>query len=424
MRRINDRINSGVKRRVVITGIGAVTPCGKGWDELWQAVVNGRSALRPFEISSDLDYPMRAAAAVRGFDPRDYLDAKTARRLDRSAQLALAAAMLAKTDSHLDWSGLNKDRMGVIDGTSLGPMAAILETHRCYLEGNICKATPGLLISGMTGNSSAAITRMFGLRGVASTVSHGSVSSSCAIGWAFRKVQWGELDLVLAGGTEAPLSQDVLLPFVHAGVISTFRGNPVDACRPFAADRQGFVPGEGAVYLIIESLEHALTRNANIICEVAGFSENTDAFHPTSPDPVGEMLKASILGSLAEAGIDKEEIGYINLHGTATKLNDMVESKVLGEIFGPVAKQPYSGSTKQITGHLLGACGSLEAAVTAITLQKQTIPPFRCNYSLDTECPIRVATNGQDKSNLKAAMSLNASFGGRNSCLVLKRFSE
>ncbi|MEW6051115.1 MAG: beta-ketoacyl-[acyl-carrier-protein] synthase family protein [Candidatus Zixiibacteriota bacterium] len=407
-----------MQRQVIISGIGAVTACGLGADALWRHVVGGVSAVQPWPEAEASGLAVRIGAQVVGFDPERFVPRKMARRLDRSAQFALGAATMALADAGLNTSPASPERCGVFDGSSLGSTALVIEQLRKSLAGDNCAHGPSILVCGMSGNSSGAIAMQFGFKGPAVTLSHGSVSSACAVGHGLRGIERGDLDVAIVGGTEAPLHLDIVRPFVHAGVLSKFNGSPHAACRPFAADRDGFVLGEGAVYLVLEERQHAILRRAKMYCRAAGFAETCDAFHPTSPDPEGVMLAVAIRKALDDAELAPGEIGYVNLHGTATSANDPAECNAVRAIFGPTENQPACGSTKPVTGHLLGACGALEAAVIALAVDRQVIPPSINSTPRDPQCDINCAGDKSHKTDIQAAVSANCSFGGRNACLV------
>ena len=413
-----------MKRQAVITGIGAVTACGLGVEALWRDVAGGKSAVRPWAEAELSGVPVRIGAQVINFDPVQFVARKMARRLDRSAQFALGAASMALDDAGLDLSPAMPDRCGVFDGSSLGALALLIEQLRKSLAGECNAHAPTLLVCGMSGNSSGAIAMQFGFKGPAVTFSHGSVSSTCAIGYGLRAIERGELDVAIVGGTEAPFHPDIIRPFVHAGVLSQRNGSPQSACRPFSADRDGFVLGEGAVYVVLEEFSHAQLRKAKTYCRLAGFAESCDAFHPTSPDPDGTMLAAAMRKSLQEAEIAVDEIGYINLHGTATAANDPAECKAVRAVFGSQEHQPLCGSTKPVTGHLLGACGAVETAVVAMALRQQVIPPSLNSTPRDPQCDVDCAAGSSEHAELRAAISTNCSFGGRNASLVFSRIDE
>ncbi len=410
-----------MKRRCVITGLGALTPCGIGHKALWEDVTSCKSAAKTISAFSPNGTPVKIAAEIRDFDPSKFIAPKLARRLDRSAQFALVASDLAISDSGLDTNFIDPERCGVIDGSSMNTLGIILKQHAEYLQGDHSRGGPTMLIYGMCGNSSASLSLKYGFRGPAITLSHGSVSSTSAIGWGLKAIQNGELDFVLAGGTEAPIQKDLMVPFSNAGILSRRNDDPAGACRPFAADRDGFVLGEGAAYLAIEELEHAIKRNANIYCELAGFAENTDAYHPTSPDPEAAMLSKAIFQAIENSGVTSNNIGYINLHGTATISNDLSESRAISNVFGSIDSQPLCGSTKSVTGHLLGACGAVEAAIVAISIKSQVVPPTLNCYPRDPLCDINCFNGASRSVSLSAALSVNSSFGGRNCCLAFKR---
>lgn len=411
-----------MKRRVVITGIGSVTATGNSASGLWKAALTGLSCVRNLNGRLSESLPVRIGAAIQHFDPCDYMDSKSARRLDLSGKYALAAGSMAVTDSELeDFSESERTTVAVIDGSALGALAMALDQHAALISGVRHQAGPMMLVCGMTGTSSAALARRFGFRGQALTVSHGSVSSACAIGMAFRAIVHDETDIVISGGTEAPFHDCIVGPFARAGVLSRQNDQPARACKPFAVGRDGIVLGEGAAYLVLEEYEHARRRDAKIYCEVVGFAENNDAYHPTSPDPNAVMLTRAIGQALGEGSVSPESVGYVNLHGTGTPHNDRVEALAVKNVFGERSRQPISGSTKPITGHLIGASGAVEAIITALALQNGIAPPSVNNLPLDPECNINCSERMTELPNIEFALSVNLSFGGRNTALLFRR---
>ncbi len=409
-----------IKHRVVITGIGALTPCGVGWEQLWKSAITAKSANVPISRFDPQGLQVSFAAEIQSFNLADFVVSKRGLRLDRSAQFALSAGQLAFSDASVNLARLNRYRCGVFDGTSLSALASLLEEHRGYLNGQRCRGGPGTLVSGMTGNSSAALAEQFDLHSVSETLALGSVSSTAAIGRAFGALQRGELDLALAGGCEAPLCREIMLPFDKAGVLSRRSGDPAAACRPFAADRDGFVMGEGAVYLVLEDLDHALAREAKIYCEIVGFAQTVDAFHPTTPAPSGTFMAHAVSSCLQNAGRKAADVDYVNLHGTATLHNDRAETAALNLAFGD--NQPWCGSTKPITGHLLGACGAVETAISALAVKFDLLPQSLNASPRDPQCDLKLVRDNVISGPMTLALNINNSFGGRNCALALQKY--
>lgn len=309
-------------RRVVVTGIGVIAPGAIGKEQLWERVKSGQSSVekvRRFDASS---LPTQIAAEANDFDPSDYVDRKASRRLDRYAQLAVSAAQMASQDAHLSVDKEAKDCVGVFEGTSLGPLKATLDQHEQYLSEGCRRVNPSTLLTSMMGAGSSSIALHLQTHGPSLTISDGSASSAYAIGYGYRQIKDGYIDVALVGGAEAPISQEVFATFCCARLLSTCNNDPHRAMRPFDRDRNGFVLGEGAAFLVIEDLSHALKRNAAVYAELAGFGETTDAYHPASPHPEGIWIARAMEMALKEAGLKSEEVDYLNAHGTATHAND------------------------------------------------------------------------------------------------------
>lgn len=412
-----------MKRRVVITGMGAITAAGNNCRELWKATLSGLSCVKHLNGRLSDSLPVRIGAPVENFDPCDFMDSKTSRRLDLSGKFALAAGAMAVTDSGIEhMSEQEKRTVAVIDGSALGSLAMALDQHTALMNGVRSQAGPLMLVCGMTGTSSAAIAREFGFKGQALTVSHGSVSSACAIGLSHRAILNGEADVIITGGTEAPFHDSIVGPFARAGVLSCDNDHPSRACKPFAVGRDGIALGEGAAYLVLEALEHAIDRDAKIYCEIAGFSENNDAYHPTRPHPSAEMYSLAIRNTLEQGEMSAEDVGYINLHGTGTIHNDSVEALSVNRIFGDRSQQPICGSTKPITGHMIGASGAVEAILAALALNNHIALPSINSLPHDPECSIRICETAHCLPDLKCVLSTNISFGGRNTALLFRAY--
>lgn len=411
-----------MNRRVVITGMGTIVPGGMGHKRLWESVVCGVSAVKEVPALMDNSLTVRIGACTDSFDPQNFLNRKWLSRTERCTQLALGAAMLAYEDSGLTLDAASARQAGVFDGTSLGSMNANLAQYREMLSEQSMRVGPSCLLKGMTGSSSGDIAMEFHLHGPAITFSMGSVSSAYAIGYAFRKIKFGELDVAFAGGSEAPISKEIIALFSTSHLLSTQNAAPGVAFKPFDANRDGFVMGEGGAYLILEELERAMNRGAHVYAEIVGFGENTDAYHPTTPDPEGTMIVDAMRQALQEAHLCPNDIQYINAHGTATQFNDIVETKAIREIFHGETVSLAVSSTKPVTGHLLGACGAVELAISALAVQSQWIPPTINLFDPDPACDLDYVPHRGRSCAIDAAMSNNYSFGGRNSSLLIRRF--
>lgn len=413
-----------MERRVVITGIGVAAPGGVGHEELWSRIHLGVSAAERLDELGDDRLSVQMGATVKNFDPADYLDRKQISRTERCTQFALASAELAYHDSELSIDPEASRRAGVFDGTSLGSINANLTQQRTMIEAPSARVSPSVLLKGMTGSSSGDVALHFHLNGPSVTFSMGSVSSSYAIGYAYRKIKSNELDIAFAGGSEAPLSKEIIALFSSAHLLSTDNDNPANACKPFDLHRDGFVMGEGGATLILEELEQALKRGAHIYAEIAGFGENTDAYHETTPEPEGMMIAEAMRSAMHEANVQPCDVQYINAHGTATRFNDTAETKAIRRVFATCRKDLAISSTKPNTGHLLGACGALELAITSLALYDQWIPPTLNLRDPEPDCTFDCVPGCGRSSVLTAALSNNYSFGGRNASLLLKRFIQ
>ena len=412
------------RRRVVITGIGVTAPGGIGTDQLWNHVRDGVSAAGIVDVFKDEHLPVRIGAQVKNFNPEEFLDRKSISRTERCTQFALASAELAYHDAGGRMDCTASGRVGVFDGTSLGSMNSNLSQQRAMIEAPSARVSPSALLKGMTGSSSGDVALHFHAHGPAITFSMGSVSSTYAIGYAFRKIKMNELDVAFAGGAEAPLSREIVSLFSSAHLLSTDNDDPATACKPFDVHRNGFVMGEGGAMMILEELQQALKRGARIYAEVVGFGESTDAYHETTPEPEGIMIAEAMRAAMKEAHIHSCEVQYINAHGTATQFNDAVEAKAIERVFSEIGCTPAVSSTKPITGHLLGACGAVELAITSLALYHQWIPPTMNLMEPEPACGLDCVPQHGRPCAIDVAMSNNYSFGGRNSSLVIKRFTQ
>ncbi len=410
--------------RVVITGIGVIAPPGARKENFWAGLKSGSSAVSAIEGFDCAQFSTRIAAQVKNFDPLEFLDRKFASRLDRSAQFAVCAALQAYDDARITFDASQARRVGVFEGTAMGGLNLNFEMYRHYLAEGAPGVSPLALINGMTGNGSSSITRMLHIHGPAVTLSSGCVSSSYAIGDAYRKIKYGELDAAIAGGAEAPISAEILKLLSSMRLLSTANESPACACKPFDAHRDGFVVGEGGAMLVIESLEHALQRDAHIYAEILGIGASSDAYHATSPSPGGEFIALAMSAALEEANLGPAEIQYINAHGTATPMNDVVETMALRRIFGQECDRIPVSSTKSVTGHLLGACGALEMVIAALAICDGWIPPTMNLTNPDPRCDLDYVPRLGRPADLRIVMTNNYSFGGRNSSAILRRFNH
>jgi len=413
-----------LNNRAVITGMGVISPIGNTLEEFWNHLVEGQSGIdlvTRFDVS---EMPTKVAAEVKNFEPTDWLDKKESRRMDRFVQLAVAAAKMAIKDANLDIETMDKERAGVVIGSGVGGVTTFEEQKEILMAkgpGRISPFFVPMLISNM---AAGHLSIAFGLQGASSTVVTACASATNAIGEALRLIEHGEADIVLCGGTEAPLTPLAFAGFCAMKAMSTEKENPKEACRPFDSRRSGFVMGEGAGILVLESVEHAKARNARIYAELAGYGSTSDAHHITTPVPGGAGAARSMRKAIEDAGLKPENVDYINAHGTGTGANDSTETTAIKAIFGPVAYQVPISSTKSMTGHLLGAAGGVEAIVCALAIQNGVIPPTMNYGEPDPECDLDYVPNQARKKEVKVALSNTFGFGGHNATIVLKKFED
>jgi 3-oxoacyl-[acyl-carrier-protein] synthase II len=407
-----------MRRRVAVTGIGAITPIGHGASGLWRGVLANRSAVRLIDRFDATPFPSRIAAQVEDFRAQDHFDARRARRLDRFSQLSVAASRMAA--EHAGWTGVPvPERTGVWIGSALGGVAFGEAQHAAYVAGGVRAVSPTLATAVFGGAGAANVAIDLGIRGPAVGNANSCASGAMAIGQAFAAVRDGVVDAALAGGAEAPLAPLTFGAFAMIRVLSTRNDDPDTASRPFDADRDGFVMGEGAAVLALEAWDAAVARGADVLGEVAGFGASTDAHHLTAPLPSGEAAAQAVVTALADGGLDPSEIGYVNAHASSTPLNELAEAKALRLSLGAqAAGVPVSG-TKGLYGHALGASGAMEAAITVLALCHGMLPGT-CNLrTLDPQ--IRLNVLGQPLGvRPAAALSTSFGFGGMNAALALR----
>lgn len=403
--------------------MGAITPIGIGKEKFWDSLLAGKSGISKTTRFDAGEYTAQVAGEVHDFEPTDYIDKKEVKRMDRYTQFAVAATKLALDDAKMDLEKEDPDRIGVIVGTGIGG----IETLHTQYE-NLFAKGPGRIspffIPMMIGNMAAGqVSISFGLQGPSSCVVTACATGTNAIGDAFRLIQRGEADAMVAGGTEASISPAAVAGFCSMKALCTdHNDDPVRASRPFDKTRSGFVMGEGAGVVILESLEHAEARGAHIYAEVVGYAYNSDAYHITSPSPGGAQAAKCMQKALADAGLKPEEIDYINAHGTSTHLNDLTETTAIKTVFGDHAYDLSVSSIKSMTGHLLGAAGGIECIATALTVENDIMPPT-INYEVpDEELDLDYVPNKARKKVVGAALSNSLGFGGHNACVILKKY--
>ncbi len=412
------------RKRVVVTGMGAVTPLGNTVQEFWDGLVAGRSGITPMTLCDPSAFPCQIAGEVKGFDPGAYINPREARRMARFSQLALASAQMAVEDAGLDLDKEDQERVGVLLGTGIGSLPTTQETCQDMLSKGGMKINPFFIPMILPNMAAANIARIFGAKGYNSTVITACAASNQSIGEATEAIRRGAVDIVLTGGTEAGISELGLSGFCILKALSTRNEQPDKASRPFDAERDGFVPAEGAAILIIESLEHALDRGAPILAEVAGYGTSCDAFHAVQPDETGEGAARAMRWALEDAGTPPEAIDYINAHGTSTPLNDAIETMAIKTIFGERAYKVPISSTKSMVGHALGGAGALEAVACIKSITDGVIHPTVNQENPDPSCDLDYVPNVARQQRVDVALSNSFGFGGQNTCTVFRRYAE
>jgi len=407
-------------KRIVITGIGALTPIGTGKDEFWSALKagkNGVATLVGFDVS---DLRVTIGAQLKGFDPKDYIDSREIPKIDPVTQFALAAADLAVKDGIDSWDGIDRDRVGTLISTGIGGLQTIEKNIKAMDKKGARRVSP-YFIPMMIGNMpSAQVSIRFGLRGPSSNVVTACATSNYAIGEAAELIRRGDADMMFAGGSEASLIPLGIAGFANMRALSTRNDDPEHASRPFDKDRDGFVMGEGGVVLILEEFEHAKKRGANIYCEIKSVGYSTDAHHITAPDPEGWGAKKCMTIAMEKAGIKLEEVDYVNAHGTSTPLNDRVESKAIAEVFGSRISEVAVNSTKSMVGHLLGAAGAVEAAAVALQIKNEFVHASLNFEEPEPDFKLNITTKPENRK-IRYALSNSFGFGGHNCCLAFGR---
>ncbi len=413
--------NVSPHKRVVVTGMGVVASLGHNVDEFWTSIVAGRSGVDRVTLFDAKDYSCQIGSEVRNWDPAQHMDPKEVRRNDRYTHFGFVASQQAIADAKLDMTKEDADRVGVIIGSGIGGMWTIENQHKVLLERGPRKVSPFMipaLISNMCGGLVAielgARGPNFGVVSACSTATH-------AIGESLRMIRRGEADVMVCGGAEAAITPLAYAGFCSMKAMSTFNENPQKASRPFDLNRDGFIMGEGGAILVIESLEHAQKRGAHIYCELAGYAATCDAYHITSPDPDGKGLSQSMIKSLADARIRPEQVDYINAHGTSTPYNDKFETIAIKKVFGDHARKVLISSTKSMTGHLLGAAGSIEAIISVKTIETGIVPPTINYETPDPDCDLDYVPNVKREAKVDVVLTDNLGFGGHNAALVFKR---
>lgn len=411
-------------RRVVITGIGLLSPLGIGAQKNWHALVEGKSGIGLISRFDASSYSTRIAGEVRNFNPLEFIDKKEVRKMDLFIQFAMAAAHLAVEDSSLELGALEGDRCGVYIGSGIGGISSIEENHKILLTKGPDRVSPFFLIASIINEAAGQVSIRYRAKGPNSATATACSTSTHAIGDSFRIIARGDADLMLAGGSEAPISPLGVAGFCAMRALSTRNEEPQKASRPFDAKRDGFVMGEGAGVLVLEELGMALKRGAKIYAEIIGYGMSGDAYHVTAPSLDGGGAMSAMQRALEDAGIRPQEVSYINAHGTSTPYNDKIETLAVKGVFGEHAYRIGINSTKSMIGHLLGAAGAAEAIVSALALKNQIMPPT-INYEYpDPECDLDYVPNKARPAEIVYALSNSFGFGGTNGTLLLRRFEE
>lgn len=409
-----------MKRRVVVTGLGAVSPIGIGVEPFWEALKGGVSGVGRITRFDPTGFDCQIAAEVKGFDPLHWVEKKDARKMDTFIHYAVAAAAMAVEGSHLKVTQENQGRVGVLIGTGMGGIPVLVEEQKRMLERGPGRVSPFFIPSIITNLASGWISIAYGAKGPNSCVSTACATGNHAIGDSFRIIQRGEADAMIAGGTEAVIVPLTIAGFAVMKALSTRNDAPARASRPFDRDRDGFVMGEGAGVVVLEAFETAVRRGAPILAEVVGYGMSADAHHITAPAPEGEGAVRSMQAALEDGGVRQEEVDYINAHGTSTPYNDRNETQAIKRLFGAHASRLAVSSTKSMTGHLLGAAGGIEAVATVLALHRGILPPTINYETPDPDCDLDYVPNKPREAAIRVALSNSFGFGGTNATLVFR----
>ncbi len=410
--------------RVVVTGIGLVTPVGLNSESTWNSLVEGRSGIDYISLFDAEGYESRIAGEVDEFDATTALGRKEAKRLDRFSQFACVAAIEALEHANLNMEKEDADRVGVLIGSGVGGIITIADQHKILLQKGPKRVSPFLVPMMLGDMASGQVSMMIGAKGPNFSTVSACATGADSIGEALEMIRRGRADVVIAGGTEAAVCEIGVAGFNSCMALSTRNEDPQGASRPFDSDRDGFVLGEGAGLLVLESLEHAQQRGANILAEMSGYGASSDAHHVTQPHPEGEGAARAMKWAIEDAGITPDKVDYINAHGTSTPLNDKYETIAMKRMYGDHAYKLAISSTKSMTGHLLGAAGGIEAAFTVLTIKNGIVPPTINIDNPDPDCDLNYIPNTAKKQPVNVAMSNSLGFGGHNASLVFERFTQ
>ncbi|MCB0044137.1 MAG: beta-ketoacyl-ACP synthase II [Caldilineaceae bacterium] len=412
--------------RIVITGMGALTPLGLNIPDTWDALLAGKSGIDYVERNETTEPGAYYAGELKGFDARNYMDRKEARRLDEYIQFALIAADEAIQDAGLDPAAEEPGRVGVLLSSAVGGLKTIIQGQRDFETRGPRRVSPFMIPNMLVDSAAGHIAIKYGFHGPNYTVTAACATGTAACGEAFEMLRRGDADTVVVGGAEAALLPVIFSGFELMGALSTNSANPAESCRPFAADRNGFVMSEGAAVLVMETLEHALARDARIYAEVIGYGNCADAYHMAAPHEEGRGAADTMrmaLGKAAEYGVALQDVDYINAHGTATQLNDLAETLAIKRVFGERAYNIPISSTKSMTGHMLAGAGAIEAIICAKVIENQVIPPTINLHTPDPECDLDYTPLAAREADVSVTLSNSFGFGGHNACLMLRRFA-
>lgn len=413
-----------MKNRVVITGMGVISPVGNTVEEFWESLLAGKSGIDHIKAFDVSDYPTQIAGEVKNFNPEDWMDKKDVKRTDRFVQFAMAAAKLAMQNAGLNMEEVNRDRVGVYIGSGIGGLGTFEEQHKTLMEKGPKRVSPFFIPMMIANMGSGQVSIALGAKGPNSSAVTACATGTNSIGDAFKIIQRGEADVMFAGGAEATIRPTGLAGFCSAKAMSTRNDEPQKASRPFDLNRDGFVMGEGSGVLVLESLEHAKKRGANILAEVIGYGMSGDAHHLTMPAPEGEGAARCMNMAIRDAGITPENIDYINAHGTSTEYNDKFETMAIKASLGDYAYKVAVSSTKSMTGHLLGAAGAVEAIACVLAIRDQVIPPTINYETPDPECDLDYVPNVPRKAEVNVTLSNSLGFGGHNATIIIRKFVE
>ncbi|AKM18075.1 MULTISPECIES: beta-ketoacyl-ACP synthase II [Geobacillus] len=411
------------KRRVVVTGIGAVTPLGNDAETTWKNIVAGQSGIDIVTRVNPDDFPAKVAAEVKDFDPSLFMDRREARKMDRFTQYAVAAALMAVKDANLEIGEHNAERVGVWIGSGIGGMETFEQQFEIFQQRGYRRVSPFFVPMMIPDMAAGQVSIILGAKGMNSCTVTACATGANSIGDAFRVIQRGDADVMIAGGTEAPITKMSFAGFCANTALST-NPDPKTASRPFDKNRDGFVMGEGAGIIVLEELEHALRRGAKIYAEIVGYGATADAYHITAPAPGGEGGVRAMRLALQDAGLQPEDIDYINAHGTSTEYNDKYETIAIKEVFGDHAYKLAISSTKSMTGHLLGATGAVEAIFSVLAIRDGVIPPTINYETPDPECDLDYVPNEARRQTVRAVLSNSFGFGGHNATLIFKAYAQ